>query len=170
MPSIEVLENIAKVLNCSVDYLLGKTDNTESNSGEKKLFLIPILGRVPAGEPLLADENIEGYLPIDPLMYSLTSPDGLFFLRVQGESMNKVVSNGSYVLIKKQDYAENGDVIIAIVNGDDEATLKRYKELENNFIMLEPESTSSEFQPRIIGKDTNFKIIGKVIGDFKNGN
>ena len=135
---------------------------------QNQLFLIPILGRVPAGEPLLADENIEGYLPIDPSMYGIDKPDGFFFLVVQGESMNKVVTNGAYVLVRKQDFCDDNDVIVAIVNGDDEVTLKRFKDLGNGFIELKPESTFNEFSSRIVNtKDTSFKILGKVIGDFK---
>lgn len=167
MPSIEVLEKLSSILNCSIDYLLGNTDDKKTNVSDK-LFLIPILGRVPAGEPLLADENIEGYLPIDPSMYGIDKPDGFFFLVVQGESMNKIVTNGAYVLVRKQDFCDDNDVIVAIVNGDDEVTLKRFKDLGNGFIELKPESTFNEFSSRIVNtKDTSFKILGKVIGDFK---
>lgn len=168
--STEIQKKLANFFGVSIDYLVGNSNERNSNLKDK-LFLIPIVGRVPAGEPLLADENIEGYLPIDPIMYNLTSPDNLFFLRVVGESMNKVVSNGSFVLVKKQDYAETGDVVVALVNGDNEATLKRFKDLENNFVMLEPDSTYPEYTPRIVNlRDTEFKIIGKVIGDFKKWN
>ena len=171
MPSVEMLDKLSEVLNVSIDYLLGKEEINNKQDLTDKLFLIPIVGRVPAGEPLLAEENIEGYLPIDPIMYNLTSPDNLFFLKVVGESMNKVVANGSFVLVKKQEYAETGDVVVALVNGDNEATLKRFKDLDNNFVMLEPDSTFAEFTPRIVNlRDTEFKIIGKVIGDFKKWN
>lgn len=184
-PTLETVRDVAKGMNIQVDDLLKVLDdeqeltlNAQNNSQKSmlddlkdKLFLIPIVGRVPAGEPLLAEENIEGYLPIDPIMYNLSSPDNLFFLKVVGESMNKVVADGSFVLVKKQDYAETGDVVVAIVNGDNEATLKRFKDLENNFIMLEPDSTYAEFAPRIVNlRDTEFRIIGKVIGDFKKWN
>lgn len=167
MPSIDILEKLSEILNCSIDYLLGKSDIKNPNLKDK-LFLIPIVGKVAAGKPILATENIEGYLPIDPLMYNLTSPDGFFFLQIQGESMNKMIKNGSFALIKKQDYAEDGDVIVAIVNGDDEATVKRYKQLNEQFVMLEPVSEDSSFQPITIDlKNTRFSIIGKVVGDFK---
>lgn len=166
-PSMEVLIKLSEIFNCSIDYLLGKSD-IKTPDLKDKLFLIPIVGKVAAGKPIFANENIEGYLPIDPLMYNLTSPDGFFFLQIQGESMNKLIKNGSFALIKKQDYAENGDVIVAIVNGDDEATVKRYKQLNEQFIMLEPASEDSSFQPITIDlKNTKFSIIGKVIGDFK---
>lgn len=167
MPSIDILEKLSEIFNCSIDYLLGKSD-IKNPDLKDKLFLIPIVGKVAAGKPIFANENIEGYLPIDPLMYNLTSPNGFFFLQIQGESMNKLIKNGSFALIKKQDYAENGDVIVAIVNGDDEATIKRYKQLNEQFIMLEPVSEDSSFQPITIDlKNTKFSIIGKVIGDFK---
>ena len=166
-PSMEVLIKLSEIFNCSIDYLLGKSD-IKTPDLKDKLFLIPIVGKVAAGKPIFANENIEGYLPIDPLMYNLTSPNGFFFLQIQGESMNKLIKNGSYALIKKQDYAENGDVIVAIVNGDDEATVKRYKQLNEQFIMLEPVSEDSSFQPITIDlKSTKFSIIGKVVGDFK---
>ena len=167
MPSIDILEKLSEIFNCSIDYLLGKSD-IKNPDLKDNLFLIPIVGKVAAGKPTLADENIEGYLPIDPLMYHLTSPDGFFFLQIQGESMNKLIKNGSYALIKKQDYAEDGDVIVAIVNGDNEATVKRYKQLNNQFVMLEPVSEDSSFQSITIDlKNTKFSIIGKVVGDFK---
>lgn len=166
-PSMEVLIRMSEIFNCSIDYLLGKTD-IKNPDLKDKLFLIPIIGKVAAGQPILADENIEGYLPIDPLMYNLTSPNGFFFLQIQGESMNKLIKNGSYALIKKQEYAENGDVVVAIVNGNNEATVKRYKKLNEQFVMLEPVSEDSSFQPITVDlKATNFSIIGKVIGDFK---
>ena len=165
---------LAKALNVSEAWLMGLDVPMERQKEitniitDVKLLPVPILGRVPAGEPLLAEENIEGYLPIDPSMYGITSTDDFFFLRVAGESMNKVVKNGSYVLIKKQETAEDGDVVVAIVNGDNEATLKRFKDLGNGFIALKPESTYEDFIDRIINlKDTPFRIIGKVIGDFK---
>ena len=82
--------------------------------------------------------------------------------------MNNVVANGSYVLVKKQDYAENGNIVVALVNNNDEATLKRYKIIDNQFIMLEPDSSFTEFEPIIINlKNQNFRIIGKVIGNYK---
>lgn len=166
-PNNELTLRIANFFNVSIDYLLGKSDARMPDLKDK-LFLIPIVGKVAAGQPILANENIEGYLPIDPLMYNLTSPNGFFFLKIQGESMNKLIKNGSYALIKKQDYAENGDVIVAIVNGDNEATVKRYKQLNEQFIMLEPVSEDSSFQPITIDlKNTKFSIIGKVVGDFK---
>lgn len=81
--------------------------------------------------------------------------------------MNKKVKNGDFALIHKQDYAENGDIVVAIVNGDNEATLKKYKQLNEQFILLEPMSTDSSIEPITVDlKNTSFRIIGKAIGQF----
>lgn len=163
-PSYEVLLKFSEIFNCSIDYIVGKED-INLNDLNDKLFRIPILGRIPAGEPLLAEENIEGTLPIDPTIYHLNTPEGLFYLKVVGNSMNNIIKDGGYALIRQQDYAKSGDIIVAVVNGDNEATLKRFKDLDNGFIMLEPDSTDDNYKPLIINlRDTNFKILGKLIG------
>lgn len=132
----------------------------------KSLFNIPVLGKITAGQPILAEEYLEGYLPVNPNIYGMTSPDDYFYLKVSGESMNLKVHNGDYALIHKQDYAENGDIIVAIVNGDDEATMKRYKKINDEIIMLEPMSTYP-MEPIVINlKETKFQIIGRAIGQF----
>ena len=158
---------MADYFNVKPSYLMGFEDEEPKNA-LKDLLYIPVVGKIRAGEPILAEENIEDNLVISCSMYNLHSADGLFFLKVVGDSMNNVVPEGGYVLIRQQDYAENGDIVVAIVNGDNEATLKRFKQIDNNFVMLEPDSSFNEYQPIIINlKDTEFKIIGKVIGDFK---
>lgn len=155
----DILDNAINNISIRAKYNI---DDNISN----KLFNIPILGKIAAGQPLLADEYLEGYLPVDPNIYGMTTPDDYFYLKVSGESMNLKIHNGDYALVHKQDYAENGDIIVAIVNGDDEATLKRYKKINDEMIMLEPMSTYP-MEPIVINlKNTNFKIIGKAIGQF----
>ena len=140
--------------------------NKDINTISNKLFNIPVLGKIAAGQPILAEEYLEGYLPVDPNIYGMTTPDDYFYLKVSGESMNLKVHNGDYALIHKQDYAENGDIIVAIINGFDEATLKRYKKLSDELVMLEPMSTYP-MEPIVINlKETKFQIIGKAIGQF----
>ena len=159
-PSISGKESASLTEN--VDAVLNYMDKKNMD----EVFLIPILGKITAGQPILVEENIEGYLPVDPNIYGVTTSDDLFYLRVSGESMNLKVKNGDYALIRKQDYAEDGDIIVAIVNGNDEATLKRYKKINDEIVMLEPMSTYP-MEPIIINlKETNFKIIGKAIGYF----
>ena len=118
------------------------------------------------GQPILTEEYLEGYLPVDPNIYGMQTPEDYFYLLVSGESMNLKVHNGDYALIHKQDYAEDGDIIVAIVNGFDEATLKRYKRINDELVMLEPMSTYP-MEPIVINlKNTKFQIIGKAIGHY----
>lgn len=183
---VEYIKNFSKCLNLSflsdfdnnsLTELFKKNVNKykEKNKSEQiningnfscKLFNIPVLGKIAAGQPLLAEEYLEGYLPVDPNIYGMTTPDDYFYLKVSGESMNLKIHNGDYALIHKQDYADDGDIIVAIVNGDDEATLKRYKHINESTIALEPMSTFPMEPIYINLKDTNFKIIGKAIGKF----
>lgn len=161
------IAKLAEYFNVSPTYLMGMEDKEPANI-LKDLLILPVIGKIRAGEPILAEENIEDNLVISCSMYNLHSPDGLFFLKVIGDSMNNIIPNGGYALIRQQDTAENGDIVVAIVNGDNEATLKRFKQIDDMFVMLEPDSTSNEYHPLIINlKETEFKIIGKVIGDFK---
>ena len=142
------------------------TNNKKENSLNKNLPLVPIINKIVAGKPILAQEYLEGYLSVDPDIYGLSTSDELFYLKVSGESMNLKVHNGDYVLVHKQDIVEDGDIIVAIINRNDKATLKRYKKINKEIIMLESMSTYP-IEPIIINlKETNFKIIGKAIGYF----
>lgn len=164
--STENVVRLAEFFNVSTDYLLGKSDKRTSNLDDNNILFIPLLGKIAAGQPIFAEQNIEGYLPIEPNIYGMASPSNYFYLRVAGESMNLKIRNGDYALIHKQETADDGDIIVAIVNGDDEATLKKYKRINENTIALEPMSTLPMESIRVNLKDTNFKIIGKAIGYF----
>lgn len=162
-PSDDIKLKMCDLFNVSIDYLMGKTNIRN----EGNLFVIPVLGKIAAGQPILAEEYLEGYLPVDPNIYGMTTPDDYFYLKVSGESMNLKVHNGDYALIHKQDYAENGDIIVAIVNGDDEATMKKYEKLNEQFVLLKPMSTDPTIEMITVDlKQTKFKIIGKAIGQF----
>lgn len=157
------IDNVAK------DGLIEAINSIDQNSivsGELvQYYMCPVYSQILAAQPILAEQYIEGYLPIDPNTYGETTSDNLFYLKISDESMNLKVKNGDYVLIRKQDYAEDGDIIIAIAN--DEATLKRYKKLNDQFILLEPMSTDPSIEAITIDlKNNNFKIIGKAIGQF----
>lgn len=169
-PSLDVLVKLSEIFNCSIDYILCKSDirNLKNISDSNdSMFLIPVLGKIAAGQPILAEEYIEGYLPVDPNVYGLKTSNDLFYLRVSGQSMNLKIKNGDYALIKKQDTAEDGDIIVAIVNSDDEATLKRYKKLNDQFVLLEPMSNDPSIEAITVDlKNTDLKIIGKAIGQF----
>lgn len=135
---------------------------------KEALYMAPVYGKISAGLPNWAEECLEGYLPIDPNLMGIINPEECFFLRVDGESMNKVIRNGAYALIRKQDTAEDGDIVAAIVNGDNEATLKRFKRFNEQFVSFEPVSSDNSFKPINVDlKNTNVIILGKYIGKFE---
>ncbi len=119
---------------------------------------LPIVGSVPAGNPIDAIENIEGEIAIDSSF--LPGSDDTFTLRVEGDSMiNAGIHNGDYVMIKKQNIAEQGDIVVAIIG--EEATVKRYFQ-ENDTIRLQPENDA--FEPIIVDRHSpEFQIAGKVV-------
>ncbi len=121
---------------------------------------VPVVGKIAAGLPILAVENIEGY-EFAPSSYIKDGYD-YFYLRVQGDSMNLKFNDGDIVLVQKQAYLENDEIGVILVNGDD-ATVKKYK-AENGLIILEPMSTNPKNTVQIYDpKRINIKIVGKVI-------
>ena len=119
---------------------------------------IPILGKVAAGEPLLAVENIEDFFPI-PVEY-LPNED-LFMLKVQGESMINVgIFDGDLIIVKKQSTANDSDIIVALL--DDSVTVKTFYR-ENGFIRLQPENDTLD--PIIV--DDSIEILGKVVSLYR---
>ncbi len=119
---------------------------------------LPILGRVAAGEPLLAEENVEGTFTISR---DWVNGDEAFLLKVQGESMiNAHILPGDYALVRRQATAENGEIVVALVN--DEATVKRVF-FKKDLVVLQPEHpTMAPIQVR--RGEKSFQIVGKVVG------
>ena len=127
------------------------------NLTRREMVNVPIIGRVAAGEPLLAQQNIENYFPI-PVEYMPN--EETFMLKVKGESMiNAGIFNGDNVLVKKQPNAENGDIVVALV--DDSATVKTFYK-EDGYYRLQPENDTMD---PIIVKECS--ILGKVFGVFR---
>lgn len=131
----------------------------------KKYYMCPVYGRIAAGEPNWAEEYLEGRLPIDPELMNIVNPEECFFLRVNGESMNKLIKNGAYALIRKTETVENGDIAVVLVNGFD-ATLKKFSK-QNDLVILEPMSNDSSFTTQVYNQDTEVKILGKYIGKME---
>ena len=130
----------------------------ESNFYAPQYRAIPVLGKVSAGRPILAVENIEEYFPLPPSY--INDADELFMLRIVGDSMIDVaIHNNDLVLVRKQNTAINGDIVVAML--EDSATVKTYYR-EEGYIRLQPENPS--YSP-IIEKEIS--ILGKVIGLFR---
>ncbi len=127
------------------------------NFTRREMVNVPIVGRVAAGEPLLAEQNIDEYFPI-PMDFMPNKQT--FMLKVKGESMiNAGILDGDYVLVEERKTAHNGEMIVALV--DDGATVKRFYK-EEGIIRLQPENDTME--PIIVPDCT---ILGKVIGVFR---
>lgn len=164
---IDLLEKAGYIDLAEKEKIITRTPKDNILPFTDKIIQIPVVGKIAAGQPILAEEYIEGYLPVDPNIYGITTPEDYFYLKVAGQSMNLKVKNGDYALVHKQDYAENGDIVVAIVNGDEEATLKKFKKLNEQFVLLEPMSSDPTIEAITVDlRDTNFKIIGKAIGQF----
>ena len=121
---------------------------------------VAVLGKISAGLPILAVENIEGY-EFAPSSYRKEGYE-YFDLKVQGDSMNLKFNEGDIVLVQKQDTLENDEIGVILVNGFD-ATVKKYKH-ENGLVILSPMSTNAENTVQIYNpKDTQIKVVGKVV-------
>ena len=119
---------------------------------------IPILGRISAGLPLYAEEQIEGYTYTD-----LNHGGEYFALRVHGDSMDALgIKEGYLVIVRRQDYVDNGTICVVLV-GDNEATMKRFYQ-DGDTVTLMPQSTNPNHMPQIYNlKHTPIHIIGKVV-------
>ena len=118
---------------------------------------IPILGRISAGLPLYAEQNIEGYTYTD-----LNGSGEYFALIVKGDSMNAMrICDGDIAIIRKQEIVEDGDIAVIMI-GNDEATIKRFYH-NDNMVTLMPQSTNPIHQPQIYDiNQINIKVIGKL--------
>jgi len=123
----------------------------------KKAINVPIVGRVTAGQPILAVENIEGTFPLPE---DLVRQDNVFMLRVQGESMIEAgILDGDFIIVRQQNNARNGEIVVAMIG--EEATVKRFFK-ERTLIRLQPENSAME---PIYSQDVS--ILGKVVGVFR---
>jgi repressor LexA len=129
-----------------------KADSDEINNN---VVLIPVVGNVAAGKPILAEENIEEYFPVTNDFIS--DFNNVFMLKVKGDSMiNAGILDRDYIIVRKQSIARNGEIVVALI--EDEATVKRFLKTDK-VIKLIPEN---DYMKPITVKDVD--IVGKVIG------
>lgn len=139
------------------DGLIEKTDalNRSLRLPNSNSASVPVIGTVTAGMPVTAFEDITGYVSFEAPNHD---PNDLFALKIKGESMiNAGILDGDIVIVQKDTYAENGDIVVAFIDGED-ATVKRFYK-ENGKYRLQPENDS--MQPIILNE---CEILGKVIG------
>ncbi|MDQ0154998.1 transcriptional repressor LexA [Robertmurraya andreesenii] len=132
----------------------------ESSIPKSKVVNVPVVGKVTAGLPITAIENVEEYFPLPERL--APADENVFMLEIMGESMIEAgILDGDYVIVRQQQAASNGDIVVAMTE-EDEATVKRFFK-EKDYIRLQPENSTME--PIIL---KNVSILGKVIGVYRH--
>ena len=156
-PDRDTLIKMASYFDVSVDYLIG---NSPVKKEKKKGVQIPVLGDVRAGYPMEAVENIIDYEEIDEDM----ARRGEFFaLRIKGDSMEPRFVEGDVVIVRKQETADSGDIVVALVNGDS-ATIKKLKRHQNGITLV---PSNAAYEPMYYSNEEIMElpvtILGKVV-------
>lgn len=159
----KVLNAFADLYNVSIDYILNGDDSIQRNNNILSSNLkLDVIGNIPAGTPISAISSFEGEVYIPAPIFMKYGSD-LFALRVHGDSMSKVLHDKAIAIIKKQSMVENGEIAVILVDHQD-ATLKRFYRLDDETVVLKPDSYSDDYKPEIIDlKKQNIEILGKLI-------
>lgn len=157
--NIQKLADFFEVKKSDIDPRFNKVSNIIEIKQTKS---IPILGAIACGEPILAEENI-----MDSIAFptELLPSGDLFFLVAQGDSMEPIIREDSYVMIRKQETAENGEIVAVLLAESNEATLKRVKYIEDNIMLVAENDT---YDPIILNKEDQPRIIGKAVKVINN--
>lgn len=158
-PKSGVISDIARIFNVKIDELMSSDLSKPSNLIEvsQRTIRIPVLGKIACGDPILAEENYEDYRTV--LEEGLPSGN-LVYLEAKGDSMQPTIPNGAMVMIREQPEVEYGEIAAVLVNGNEEATLKRIKK-QGDVIFLMPDNPAHE--PILVDEDNPIKIIGKAV-------
>lgn len=154
------IEEIANALGVSPSYIMGWEDTTEEPAPKRKGVAIPVLGHVAAGIPI---EMIEDIIDTEEIPEDMAKHGEFFALKIKGDSMTPSINNSDVVIVRQQEDAENGDIVIATINGND-AVCKRLKKYSDglSLISLNPAYEPLYFNTSEI-QGTPVKIIGKVV-------
>lgn len=153
-PNPETLAAIAEILGCTTDYLLGKSPN----SSRPEYIRIPVLGRVAAGIPIDAIEEIIDYEDISAEMAAGGAE--YFGLQIKGDSMEPKIGNGDIVIVRKQPDVESGEIAVVLVNGDD-ATVKRVKKSAAGITLI---SNNPAYDPIFYSNEDIEKLPVAILG------
>lgn len=163
-PLMDKVQKMAIIFNVPISEIVGGEESgTPSNviyplSDSLQRVTIPIIGEIACGDPITAEENIEGYTEET---FEKPIPSGtLFALRCKGHSMEPTIHDGSLVTIREQPDVEDGEIAAVLVDGDTEATLKRIKR-QGDLVMLMPDNKN--YDPIILDKRNPGRIIGKAV-------
>lgn len=157
-PKMGMVEKISVALNCKKTDIIGIDEKVSPSKG--KGFTINVLGRVAAGIPI---EAVEEIIDTEEIPEELASTGTYFGLKIQSDSMEPKISNGDVVIVRQQDDADTGDIVIALVNGDD-ATCKRLRKYRDGIELI---ANNPTYEPMFFSnkeiEEKPVKIIGKVV-------
>lgn len=160
-PSGDALIRMAHILGTTTDYLLGNSIIKEADQKVSRGVRIPVLGRVVAGIPIEAVEEILDYEEITP---ELAASGEFFALKIRGHSMEPRMMEGDVVIVRRQDDVDSGDVAIVLVNGN-EATVKRIKKQEDGITLIA--TNTSVYEPHFYSNkeitELPVRILGRVV-------
>lgn len=144
------------------DYFhVSRSDITDSQPDNmfpiKNVTSIPIIGEIACGDPIMAEENIDGYRDV---VSSHVPYGNIFYLRAKGHSMEPTIPDGSYVMVREQPEVEDGQIAAVLVDDDEEATIKRVRH-QGNLIVLMPDNP--DYKPIVLSKEYPGRIIGRAI-------
>lgn len=150
-PLMDKIVLMSEIFNVPISYFFDEVTD------DIKIVSVPVLGTIACGNPITATENVDEY---QKEIENYLPSGSLFYLKAKGNSMYPIIPDGALVLIKEQATVENGEIAAVLVNGDEEATIKRIKRIGND-ILLQPENNA--YEPIIINKNNPARIIGKVV-------
>lgn len=159
-PDPDTILKLATLFNVSTDYLLGNDNNAITHHFSKKGIKIPVLGRVQAGIPV---EAVQEVLDYEEITEEMAATGDFFALYVRGHSMEPTFCEGDVVVVRQQSTADSGDIVVALVNGDD-ATIKKFKQTPNGIALIPINDAFDTlfYSPKQI-EELPVRIIGKVV-------
>lgn len=157
-PSDEVKLALCDLFHITMDELMGRLVKPKPRNG----VAVPILGRVAAGIPIDAIQEVEGW---EELPRAMAAKGEYFALRVKGDSMSPTITNGSVVIVRKQNTVENKEVAVVLINGDEEATIKRIQQQERGLTLIG--DNALVYPPHFYSEEEvaalPVRIIGRVV-------
>lgn len=155
-PRIDKIEIMANYFGVPKSALVERPKKSTNELPINKIARIPLVGTIAMGTPILADQNIDGYIPE---YFIGDMPEGrLFALRCKGHSMEPTIPDGAIAIVREQSEVEDDEIAAVLI--DNEATLKRVRHVGHN-VVLEPDN--KDFKPIIIDGDKSVRILGKLI-------
>lgn len=157
-PSDEIKLILCDLFRITMDELMGRQMKPDSKNG----VAVPVFGRIAAGIPIDAIQEVEGW---EELPRAMSARGEYFALRVKGNSMSPTITNGSIVIVRKQNYIENKEIAVVQINGDEEATIKRVHLQEHGITLIG--DNALDYPPHYYSDDVvqslPVRIIGRVV-------